>query len=88
MTREKDGDDSLMLIGESKESNYDIHDGEGHEPDVGRMPDVVVAGRGRSHDVGQVVNDILLEFCGNLPVAFCVEPRLWWTPRCGRPDRA
>ena len=59
-----------MLVGKSKEANNDIHDGERHEPDVRRMPGVVLAGRGRSHDVGQVLYDLLLEFCGNLRVAF------------------
>ena len=45
-----------MLVGKSKESDEDVHDGERHEPDVRRVPGVVVAGRSRGDDVGQVFN--------------------------------
>ena len=59
-----------MLVGESKESDEDVHNGERHEPDVRRMPGVVVTGRSRSHDEGQVLNDLLLKCGRNLGIMF------------------
>ena len=57
-----------MLIGESKESDEDVHDGERHKPDIRQMPSVVVAGRSRGHDVGQVLNYLLLELGRRLSI--------------------
>ena len=45
-----------MLIGESKESDEDVHDGEGQEPDVSGMPSRVGVSGGRDNDIGQILN--------------------------------
>ena len=45
-----------MLIVKSKESDEEVHDGERHEPDVRRVPGVVIASRSRGDDGGQVFN--------------------------------
>ena len=59
-----------MLIGESKESDLEVLNGERHEPNVRRMPCVVITGSSRGHDVGQVLNDLLFKFCRSLRIAF------------------
>ena len=59
-----------MLVGESEESDQNIHHHEGHEPDVSRMPGGVIAGRGGGHDVSEVLNDLLLEGRQNVRVMF------------------
>ena len=59
-----------MLIGESKESNEDVYNRKGHEPDVGRVPSVVAVVSGHGHDVGQVLDDLLLKSSRNLCVVF------------------
>ena len=45
-----------MLIGESKESNEDVQDGEGHEPDVSRVPGRFGARSRGDNDLGQILN--------------------------------
>ena len=59
-----------MLVEETNESDEDVHDGEGHERDVRRMPGVVVAGRSRRHDVGQFLDDLPLQCGRNFAITF------------------
>ena len=47
-----------------KRSDEDNH--EGHEPDVSWVPDGVVVGCSVGHDVGKVLDDLLLKGSRNL----------------------
>ena len=57
-----------MLIGKSNESNEDVQDGEGHEPDVSRVPGRFGARSRGDNDVGQIFDALTQQ--GSFGMAF------------------